>query len=176
MEGTLAGSSRPAERQMYLVFKSSGTDARWWMAFLLAGKRSLLDRSALSEKRKETTTPRQAKQVGKGELCHGGEKSLLTALVLFVSIQLLGVPMTVAPARRCHPPCPAPGPSLQIHSTEAQLLWGEVAPSPSHQLSRAPPRLLTRTELTEEDYPLPGSRRDCVYSETWAYLVVGVHH
>lgn len=118
---------------MYPVFKSSGTDARWCMAFLLAGKRSLLDRSALSEKRKETTTPRQAEQVGKGELCHGGGKSLLTASVLLMSTQLLGVPLTAAPAHRCHPPCLAPRPSLQSHThrTAGALGRGGTQPFPS---------------------------------------------
>lgn len=39
-----------------------------------------------------------------------------------------------------------------------------------------PASRLTRPELTEEDYPLPGSRSDCVYSRTWADLLVGAHH
>lgn len=43
-------------------------------------------------------------------------------------------------------------------------------------LAPGPGSRLTRPELTEEDYPLPGSRRDCVYSRTWADLLVGAHH
>lgn len=43
-------------------------------------------------------------------------------------------------------------------------------------LAPGPASRLTRPELTEEDYPLPGSRRDCVYSRTWADLLVGAHH
>lgn len=70
-----------------------------------------------------------------------------------------------------------PSPSVPPTSTvtAAGSRWA-AAPVP---LVSNPERLrgrLTRTELTGEDYPLPGSRRDCVYSETWAYLVVGVHH